>query len=881
MSSGGGRDPAEHLVTDRRRPVANGAADQGWAVSDTYWQHSVQGVGDGVGGSAEVGLPGRATMGDLIGRELGQYQLREMIKRGGMATVYKAFQPSLERWVAVKVLSHPGDPTFVSRFRLEARSIARLQHPNIVPIHDYGEADGQPYLVVALVEDGRSLVDLVGTPVAPARALELVALLLAGLGYAHERGLVHRDVKPANILLPTPNWPMLADFGIAKLLLGGGSGLTQTGLVVGTPAYMSPEQAFGLSVDRRTDLYAAGLVLYELLTGRVPFEADTPAAALMKQAYEPPPPPRALNPELSVQVERILLKALAKDPAGRYQDAEEMAGAIRAAMEELPARITPVAEVPVAGAPATVGPGEEAPAGQPDVEQPVDDAFAGAYAAGVAAYTAGRWDEAVRRLGSLAETDPGYEDVEALLESAHAALARQGRSPHPSAAGADRPGPGVADETAPATRPPGAAAGAAGAVALARSAGGQPAGAPVRTPPPGSAAATPPPPGHPGTAAPGRDQADPGRAGQPPPAPGAAARQQSDSATKVGKQPSRLSGWLLPGAAAVLGVIGLVALGLWLSRDGGATPAPTTVASQTPTTAPAAPAVKPQAWAAVAAQAPLALESSGTAAFKGQVWVAGGFDDKRKGRSDVLVYDPARKQWRKGPALPQALTHAALVSTGKELLLVGGYRGSTLEPITTVRRLDPTTNTWVRGPSLPVAVGAGAAAWDGKRVVFGGGVTADGKPSAAVYVLDGSSWRRIGALTKAREHLAAASDGKGTTFFLAGEVNDSNGKAALADVDVVKGATVRKLGTVGTPRGSVAGFFSPADGACVAGGRDGSDRLYADVECVDAAGTRKSLPSLPTPRHGLGAAVVGGKVFALLGAAPENVKLGEVLPLEP
>ena len=714
-----------------------------------------------------------------------------------------------------------------------------------------------------------ALVDLVGTPVAPARALELVALLLAGLGYAHERGLVHRDVKPANILLPTPNWPMLADFGIAKLLLGGGSGLTQTGLVVGTPAYMSPEQAFGLPVDRRTDLYAAGLVLYELLTGRVPFEADTPAAALMKQAYEPPPPPRALNPELSVGVERILLKALAKDPAERYQDAEEMAAAIRAAIEELPARATPGAGVPAGAAPAAVGPGGDAPAGRAGVGQPVGDAFAAAYAAGVAAYTAGRWDEAVERLGLLAETDPGYEDVEALLESAHAALARQGRSWQPPAAGADSPGRGAAAETAPATRPSGAAAGAAGAVALARSAGGQPA----------AAAATAPPSGRPATAPPGRGQRD--RADQQPPDPGTAAPQQADSATKVGKQPSRLSGWLLPGAAAVLGVIGLVALGLWLSRDGGATPAPTTtVASQTPTTAPAAPAVKPQAWAAVAAQAPLALESSGTAAFKGQVWVAGGFDDKRKGRSDVLVYDPARKQWRKGPALPQALTHAALVSTGKELLLVGGYRGSTLEPITTVRRLDPTTNTWVRGPSLPVAVGAGAAAWDGKRVVFGGGVTADGKPSAAVYVLDGSSWRQIGALTKAREHLAAASDGKGTTFFLAGEVNDSNGKAALADVDVVKGATVRKLGTVGTPRGSVAGFFSPADGACVAGGRDGSDRLYADVECIDAAGTRKSLPSLPTPRHGLGAAVVGGKVFALLGAAPENVKLGEVLRSE-
>ena len=927
----------------------------------------MQAVGNGVGGSAEVGLPRRATMSDLVGQELGQYQLRQLIRRGGMSTVYKGFQPSLERWVAVKVLTHPGDPTFLSRFRLEARSIARLQHPNIVPIHDYGEADGQVYLVVAYVDDGRSLADEVGTPMALGRALELGALLLAGLGYAHERGLVHRDVKPANVLLPTPNWPMLADFGIAKLLLGGGAGLTQAGLVVGTPVYMAPEQAFGLPVDPRTDLYAVGLVLYEMLTGRVPFEADTPSAALMKQAYEPPPPPRTLNPELPVEVEHVLLKALAKDPGDRYQDAEAMARAIRAVSGELPARVAPPAKAPAEEAPATGGPvgeasikeastkaaagggaagggaaGGGAAGGMAPVEPaggPATDPYAAAYAAGVAAYSSGRWDEAIERLTALAEADLDYEDVEELLESAHAARDRERRSRPRQVPAPDGARAGAGDQAAAgATKPSGVVGGAAGAggpggsapagasrvpssppepvraappepvraappepvraappepvraapavetrpVPGAPTVGGQPSGKPVTTPP--SAARAPAEARPPGQAVSGGSWADGrGQAGGRQAGAGTAAPRQPDPATSDDEPTSRLRGWLLPGVAAVLGVIALVFLGLSLSRDRNGTTAPpeTTAAARTTTTAPTAPTApaKPQAWKAVTS-GPLALESSGTAAFKGRVWVAGGFDENRRGRNDVVVYDPATRKWSNGPALPQSLTHAALVATDKDLLLIGGYRGSTIEPITTVRRLDLATSRWVRGPSLPVALGAGTAAWDGKRVVFAGGVAANGEPSAAVFALEGRSWRQIGSLTKAREHLAAASDGAGTTFFLVGEVNDSRGKTVLADVDVVTGRTVRRLGTVRRPRGSVAGFWSPAAGACVAGGRDGSRRLFADVECIDAKGTVTRLASLSKARHGLGVAVVDGTAYALLGAGPENLKVGEALPLE-
>jgi serine/threonine protein kinase len=317
---------------------------------------------------------------DLAGRRLGQYQLREVIRRGGMSTVYLGYQPSLDRLVAVKVLAFPGDPEFAARFEREARSIAALQHPNILAVYDYGEQDDQAYLVVQYVEDGRTLVDLLRTPQPPDRCLELMERVLAGLGYAHERGIVHRDVKPSNILLASPSWPMLADFGIAKLLLESDrEPITRQGFIVGTASYMAPEQGFGFPVDARTDLYSAGVVLYEMLTGRVPFKADTPMAALVAQAYEPPPPLQEVNPDLPGELEAVVLRALAKDPAERYQSAEEMAEALRVVRAELqelrqrpagPGIPVPGALPGAGGGPATGAPGGAEPVTPPSRPRP-------------------------------------------------------------------------------------------------------------------------------------------------------------------------------------------------------------------------------------------------------------------------------------------------------------------------------------------------------------------------------------------------------------------------------------------------------------------------------------------------------------------------------
>jgi eukaryotic-like serine/threonine-protein kinase len=347
---------------------------------------------------------------DLVGRRLGQYQLREVIRRGGGSTLYKAYQDTLHRWVAVRVLGAPGDPEFGARFEREMRSVARLQHPGIVPILDHGMHGALAYMVTAYVEGGGRLEDLLGRPLAPASACELIGHVLGALAYAHDHGVVHRDLKPANILMSSPTWPMLANFGVARMLGGDDRGPPRgPRKVVGTAAYMAPEQAFGLPAEPRTDLYSAGIVLYEMLTGHVPFEEPTPTATLRRQAYEPPPPLRAADaPDVPAEVEAIVLRSLAKDPARRFATAVEMAAAVRAALAVIaPGTVTAEAE-----------------------------ALAEAYAAGVRAYAAGRWDEAVERLGRVLADDPGYEDVEELFETAKAE--RDGEA-GPPAAGGDGP----------------------------------------------------------------------------------------------------------------------------------------------------------------------------------------------------------------------------------------------------------------------------------------------------------------------------------------------------------------------------------------------------------------------------------------------------------
>jgi len=260
------------------------------------------------------------------GMTLGAYRIISQIGKGGMATVYKAYQASMDRYVALKVLPqyHSKDPSFTQRFIQEARTIARLEHKNILPVYDYGEEDGVAYMAMRYL-DGGTLQDILSLGRLPLNeTLEILRQICAGLDYAHRQGVVHRDVKPANVMVDGEGGVYLTDFGLAKVLEGS-SDLTVSGVVMGTPLYMAPEQSVGNQVDGRADIYATGVILYEMVTGQPPFQAETPMAIVLAHLHEPLPLPKDINPDVPDEVQRVILKALAKDPDDRYQTAREMA----------------------------------------------------------------------------------------------------------------------------------------------------------------------------------------------------------------------------------------------------------------------------------------------------------------------------------------------------------------------------------------------------------------------------------------------------------------------------------------------------------------------------------------------------------------------------
>lgn len=273
---------------------------------------------------------------DLIGKKIGGYEIEAKLGQGGMATVYRAMQTSMNRTVALKILPRHfmRDDTYLQRFEREVQIITQLEHRNIIPVYDYGEYDGQPYIAMRYMPAG-TVDDLLNKgPLTLDHILKIMEQIAPALDYAHGKNVLHRDLKPSNVLLDDDGGAYLTDFGIARILGSEGQGTTITTQgVVGTPSYMSPEQAQGHNLDGRSDVYSLGVMVFEMATGRRPFENETPYGIAVMQVTTPPPQPRTINPTIPPAVEQVILKALKKQPDNRYQTAIQLSEALRLAVE--------------------------------------------------------------------------------------------------------------------------------------------------------------------------------------------------------------------------------------------------------------------------------------------------------------------------------------------------------------------------------------------------------------------------------------------------------------------------------------------------------------------------------------------------------------------
>jgi serine/threonine-protein kinase len=317
-------------------------------------------------------------MENLTGKQLGPYRIVAPVSADGIGAVYKAQQLDIDRQVAIKVLPRQfaDDAQFLGRFEQEARVLAKLQHPHILPVQDYGQTQGLTYFVMPLVEGGNLADILSHQRLSLPQIGRVIAQIGEALDYGHGQGVMHYDVKPGNILVDRHGNCLLTNFGMVKIMGGSTGRLTLTGSRIGTPAYMSPEQGMADPLDGRSDIYALGVILYELVTGQVPFKAETPMALMIKHIQDPLPLPREIEPALPEPIERVIVKALAKQPRDRFVTAGKMVKALQGALQTVdtrPAAVQNGHPAPVADPPPQPAPPESQPTPASPQVAPVAD----------------------------------------------------------------------------------------------------------------------------------------------------------------------------------------------------------------------------------------------------------------------------------------------------------------------------------------------------------------------------------------------------------------------------------------------------------------------------------------------------------------------------
>jgi serine/threonine protein kinase/N-acetylneuraminic acid mutarotase len=728
---------------------------------------------------------------NLIGRTIGQYRVVEQLGMGGMATVYKAYHPAMERYVALKIPPEylTRDPNFRARFIREARTLARLEHPHILPVYDFGEEDGLPYMVMRYV-DGGTLRELMAKgPLPLDQALRLVREVAEALGYAHRQGVTHRDVKPANVLLDRNGAALLTDFGIAKIL-DENTELTGAGVALGTPQYMAPEQVQGKPVDARTDIYSLGVVLYEVTTGRRPFAAETPLALAMMHVSESLPLPRQVNPAVPDAVERIILRAMAKDPADRFQTAEELATALQLLSTEPRPAMDPTVSLPAA-------------LGEGTLVAPVVPVETGKQPIGP-----GQSGEPVFEDGTIAqpaspETAPPKRPVEpppipspnpqrsrrmiVLGVGALAVVAIVGLATFALLARAPSAGPATATPAvvlASPTRP--TSPSAVNAVAL----------SPVEASPLPSPTLTP----------------DRGAAGGTP-APNTWSARQPMPGTRTNFGAATGSDGRI---YAVGGQRGSRALD--------------TVEAYTPGT---------NRWATVAPMPTARYGLAVVAGPDGRIYAIGGHNSTDL--STVEAYSPKTNNWTTVASLPTARQDLAAVSgPDGRIYAIGGLKGDS--PVGAVEVYTPATNTWATVASLPTARSALAAVAgsDGRIYAIGGGP--ESTAAVEAYTPGTNSWTSVASMPAARSFLAAVSGADGRIYAIGG----TNGNP-LRSTEAYTPGTNRwsAAAALPVPRSGLAASADLDGRIYVMGGRDTSGPL-AGVDVYEPTRTVAAISASPT-----------------------------------